>query len=130
MTENLTELIKRENALFQSCGGRIPEANSELNDLQRAKISAVRDRYGKAYIGCVNHYGDERVALTADTVFTEYNGQMVYNFGADYIVPVADRELAEMIVLWNGDGATKLPYLIKRITDRIETIGGHNLLWS
>ena len=133
MTNKLTELIKQEKKLINKlfCAyGQIPEANDELNNMQRKIIAAVYEAYSKAYIGKINYYGKEREKLTADKVFAEYTGQTIYNFDADFVVPAADTELAEIIVLWNTQPTAVSGNLITKISDRIEEIGGFNLLWS
>ena len=129
-TAKITALLQRETDLFSRHGGRIPEANEELNSLQRDKINAVYECHGKAYIGKKNHYGTERENLTVDSVFTEYTGQMVYNFGADYVVPAEDKELANLVLQWNTGGQTASPSFINKITNRIGELGGVNLVWS
>jgi hypothetical protein len=125
----MEELNNQETELYRFYRGHIPEANSELNDLQQEKIAAIYEKHGKAYIGKINHYDDERTALTADTVFVEYTGQKVYNFEADFVVPAADSGLAELIVQWNKGFPTSLE-LISKITGQINRIGGANLMWS
>jgi hypothetical protein len=130
MNENISEISKRENDLFRLHDGRIPEANEDLNDLQREKIAVIYANNGKAYIGKINYHGAERKALTMDTVFTEYTGQPVYNFEAAFIVPAADNKLAEMIMQWNTENQKPTVNLINRIFSRIEKIGGANLIWS
>ena len=129
MNAKLNELTLKETELFNYWRGNIPEANTELNDLQREKINAVYMSYGKAYIGKVNFYDNERESLTVDNVFTEYSGDKVYNFSADFIIPVEDNMLAEMIIEWNSKLPTSLS-LISKITNRIAEIGGVNLIWS
>jgi hypothetical protein len=130
MSDKLSELNARENELYIQYRGHIPEANETLNNLQREKISALYERNGKAFIGKINHYGGERELLTADVVFVQFFGQQVYNFEADFIVPFADRELAEMIVRWNAGGLPASLELISKITNRIHEIGGVSLRWS
>ena len=129
MNAKLNELTLKETELFNYWRGNIPEANTELNDLQREKINAVYMSYGKAYIGKVNFYDNERESLTVDNVFTEYSGDKVYNFCADYIIPIADNILAEMIIDWNGKLHISLN-LISKITNRVTELGGVNLIWS
>lgn len=126
----LTEIARRETGLFNLYGGHIPEANAELNDLQREKIAAIYEGNGNAYIGKINYYSTDREALTVDTVFTEYTGQKVFNFDADFIVPVADRDLAEMIVQWNSGNPPVSLTLINRICKRVTGLRGANLIWS
>jgi hypothetical protein len=126
----MEEITQCENALIRSFGGvpGIPEANGDLNDLQRGKIKAVYESAGKAYLGKVNYHGIERESLTSGTVLTEFTGQKVCNFQADYVVPDIDGELVDLIIQWNNDNS-KIG-LVGRIYGRIEQIGGVNLLWS
>lgn len=128
----LSDLIQRENELFCSYGGHITEADERWNALQRSKIAAFYEINLNAYIGKINRYGAERDTLTIDTVFSEYTGQRVYNFDANFIVPTADHELAEMIVSWNSKNNAQPtnPNLVDKINKRIEEIGGLILLWS
>ena len=130
MIQILEELNQRENKLIRSFCGRIPEANTEFNDLQREKICALYKTGGTAYIGKITCHGAERAALSAGTVFSEYTGQLIYNFGADFVIPAPDDILAEMIMQWNTSRKSMSPRLFKRIYNRIETLGGANLLWS
>ncbi len=126
----IAEITERENTLYRCRGGRIPEANDDLNNLQREKIAAVFEESGAAYIGKINHSGEERASLTADKVFDEYKGQMVYNFGADFVLCVTDDKLAELIVQWNKGGLPISLKLVRQIINRINFLGGVNLLWS
>ena len=100
-----------------------------MNDLQREKINAIYEKYGTAYIGKVNFYDDERTNLTATGVFTEYKGQLVYNFGASFVIPEIDNVLAEMIIAWNSKYPTSLTP-IEKIVNRVVQLGGVNLIWS
>jgi hypothetical protein len=129
MSEKLEELNKNENALFVYWGGQIPEANDELNDLQREKISVFYEEHGMAYIGKINFNGDERETPSLENVFKKYNGEMVYNFGADFIILTDDPALAGMIVEWNSKPPTPVK-LIDNIFERINELGGVNLIWS
>ena len=124
----INSLMEQENTLYRLWGGHIPEANTELNNLQREKINAVYAEHGKAYIGKINLYGAERESLSANSVFTEYTMQTIYNFGADFVVPIGDRELAEMIVQWNGTSPSA--GLVSQIHERVEELGGLNLRWA
>ena len=130
MMPKLDEINQRENKLIRSFYGRIPEANTELNDMQRDKINVVYENGGTVYIGKITYHGSDREELTADTVFSEYTGQLIYNFGADFVIPKPDDALAEMIVEWNFDSQTRVLRLFKKIYNRIESLGGANLLWS
>ena len=126
---NIQEIIDCENDLFRRYGGSIPEANDELNDLQQKKIEAVRAEHGTAFIGKINYYGDDCKNLSTNTILTEYTGQRVYTFGANFVVPSADADLADMILKWNSEFPFDLK-LVDRILDRVEYLGGLYLLWS
>ena len=131
MMEKINELTQRENNLLRRYYGRIPEANDEFNNLQRELIAAVYENGGKAYVGKITYYGSERGLLSENTVFTEYTGQMIYNFGADFVVPAADNDLAKMIVELNTGSDQSIRWrLLKRIYNKIESLGGKSLLWS
>ena len=109
----------------------VTEADDKYNDLNREIIAAFRQAYGTAFIGFVNYYGDTRKDLVERKVpvYIDYHGEPVYNFGCSFIVPEADAELARMIVAWNTDGPEADAKLPGKITDRIEKIGGINIIW-
>jgi len=129
MIPKITEITRRETELIRSYGGKVPEANNEFNNLQRDKIAAVYENNGIAFIGKINQNKSIREGLEVKHVFTEYTGQPVYNFDADFVVPIADNEIAEMIVQWNSGVSASLR-LIRKITRRIDEIGGAGLIWS
>jgi len=129
MTAKMQELIKRENEHFRSCGGYMLEADEKWNNIQREKIAAVYKINGKAYLGKINHHGENRKSLTVSDIFVEYTGQKVYNFDADFIVPTADNELAEMIIQWNAAKPPLSLKLIKKMQNIVEKIGGTSLKW-
>jgi hypothetical protein len=124
------EIISREAALYQKHHGKIPEANEELNELQREKTAAIYGRHNRTYIGQINFTGLARENLDAGSIYTEYTGQLVRNFGAAFVVPNEDKELAELIVGWNACEPPLPLELLTKITDRVEAIGGVNLIWS
>jgi len=76
-TTAMEVIVGRENALFRAFHGRIPEACSEWNGLQRDKIAALFDLHGTAVIGQYNLYNDACSNLSPDNVFTKYDGEMV-----------------------------------------------------
>jgi len=123
----LFELNKIENDLYMRYNNNIPEACEELNNIQRQKINAVLEKYGTAYIGNTNYYGDERKKLTADKIFKEYNGQHIYNFAASIVIPKKDDKLEELILNFNK---TSSPSILDIIWNRVIALGGANLIWS
>jgi hypothetical protein len=127
MSAILKELNHKENELFKYWGGHIPEANGELNDLQREKINAVYKEHGAAYLGKINFDENERESMMLENVFKTYAGEMVYNFDADYVIPTINLNLAEMIVEFNKKSSLGL---IDKIHNLIDESGGAYLIWS
>ena len=123
---NITEIKEREAELFRCYGGYIPEAHNEWNDLQRARIDYIKSYYGSAFIGTINH----NYEIQAKDVLTEYTGQRVLNFGADFVVPWGNDELAELIEQWNKKGKNKMGLTnLDRIFYKVKHRMGYNLLW-
>lgn len=125
---------KRQHDHIRATGGygELREADDTYNDLNRELIRAFKLRHGKAYMGDVNFYGDDRklVVQGKKSVYTEVQDQEIYNFGCSFVVPVADPELRWMIQVWNSDDRLpKKPYDVKQITERVDKLGGIHLIW-
>ncbi len=108
------------------------ESDEVYNDLNRELIAALKLIHGTAYLGSVNFYDEDHrlVAMGQKSVYEEYTGQLVYNFGCSFCVPTADEKLEELIRAWNGND--KLPKSltgVDAIVNRVVEIGGINLLW-
>lgn len=121
---------KKQNVYIAASGGilGLRESDETNNDMNREIIEAVKLRYGKAFLGSVNLYGEqrERVASGEESPLEEYGRQKLYNFCADFVVPNDDMELAAMIRRWNGGGESEL---VGRIVNRVQELGGVNLIW-
>ncbi|KFM93050.1 hypothetical protein [Paenibacillus macerans] len=126
----LEELIKQQQDYVAKKGGfhEILEADTTYNDLNRKQIAAFKEQYGSAYLGSINYYDEQRKKILAGTesIFKEYTGQMVYNFGCAFCVPRRDMELEYLVrsFLESNDQKT-----IDRIFDRIERLGGLIITW-
>lgn len=107
------------------------EADGTYNDLNREQIAAFKMQHGTAFLGNINFYDEQRQRVIAgeESVYEEYTGQLVYNFGCSFCTPSADEKLEEMIVAWNGGCLPKSLKDIAKITNRIDAIGGLNFLW-
>ncbi len=112
----------------------LQEADDVHNDLNRAIIQAFSSEHGKAFIGFVNLPEDKLKALQdgqSVSIYEEYVGQKIYNFGCDFIVPEADKDLESFIKQWNRkDNDSKKGILMNKIFNRIERVGGFNFIWS
>ena len=112
--------------------GALREADDVYNNLNRELIAALKLMHGTAFLGDVNFYGEDHklVATGQKSVYEEYTGQMVYNFGCSFCVPTADETLEELIRAWNSnDTLPKKRINVSAIVDRVKEIGGINLLW-
>lgn len=126
--------LKRQNDYLRTTGGAwaLREADSTYNDFNREAIKYFLMRYSQAYLGSINFYDDKRKQVVKGTssVYEQYTGQMVYNFGCSFVVPTADEELEKLIREWNADN--QLPKgvdEITKITNRIDKLGGLHLVW-
>lgn len=104
------------------------EADSAWNDRQRLEIEALRDRAGEAWLGVVNARGERKGPTLA-----KWDGELVLNFGADFVVPCFDPPLDRM--LRERDAAPYTNVLadalrVKPIFDRVVAIGGIVLVWT
>lgn len=112
--------------------GALREADDVYNSLNRDLIAAMKLIHGTAFLGNVNFYGEthKQVALGEKSIYEEYTGQHVYSFCCSFCVPVADEELESLIQAWNAsDLLPKRQVEIDAIMNRIEAIGGINLIW-
>lgn len=112
--------------------GGLREADDTYNDLNRELIRYFLMRYGKAYMGNVNFYNDKRKKIVRGeaSVYEEYTGQMVYNFGCSFVVPTQDEGLEKLIREWNSDERLpKDPDAVKKITTHVDRLGGIHLIW-
>lgn len=121
-----------QNRYLASSGGvlELREGDDTYNNLNRIIIQAFWKMNGKAFIGNINYYDEDREKVVAyeKSVFTAYNGEKVLNFGAAFIIPEADDTLDEMIRRWNTSGEQTVAN-IEAIVKRIEWLGGKNLIW-
>lgn len=132
--KTVIELQKEQTEYENRTGGALAlrEADDVYNNFNREQIKAYQREHGAAYLGKMNYYDDTgraEIAAGALSPFTEYTGQLVYNFGADYCISAPDAELTELIRKWNTDGNGSIYKLISAITTRINDIGGIMFIW-
>lgn len=122
---------KKRREYVSLTGGwlELREADDTLNDSNRDIIQALRDAYGRAFLGNINFYDEQRQRIVEgkESVFEEYTGQIVYTATADFVVPAADEKLEELIREWNEKSG---PGLVDKITSRIDQLGGEHLIWT
>ena len=117
--------------LLHRMNGGSSEFDMSINDISRATIHVFHQRHGQCYLGKVNLYDKEWAE--PDFQFIAYEGQMIYNFECDFVLPCLDEELRLLIIehnrpthtfdsahTWSG---------VQRIFARIEELGGVSLTW-
>ncbi len=106
-----------------------PESVTELNDASRRVVAAMKEEHGKAFLGHINLYEDTR----GKPCIWEWDGGLVYNFGASFVAPVHDAELERLILERDAAQYTGTKDDAKRllaISERLAVIGGVHLIWS
>lgn len=102
---------------------------NDLNDHTRNLIAAYAQEHGECWLGKVNLYAEDR----GKPCQWKWDGGLVYNFGASYVIPHQDAELERLVL--ERDAApytgTKDDYArIACIFDRIAAVGGYSLTWN
>lgn len=131
----LERLVERTLAIN---GGTLPEASPTINDASRLVIREMQAQYGAAWLGLVNRYWPED---KAQPYLWQWDGGTVYNFGASFVLPCYDAELAGLLESHDNaalDTRQTEPYdstrpvleRIQAIYRRVEEIGGAVLVWT
>ncbi len=130
MTETLTELDKQTGEYLYNNEGWTNEFDKSINDISRAKIEAALTEWGQVWLGNIKLYDEAR---KQPYQLVRWYGEKVYNFGYDFIIPVNDSLLVELI-----DNRDKSEYttsandfkMIEAIFARIEELKGVHLIWA
>jgi hypothetical protein len=120
----MAEAIEQARSIAEG-DGCPTESDDRLNEASRSLIAAVRESHGAAYLWRFNPVGE--------VICRKWNGEIVYNFDADAVTPIDDRELLKLI----GDRITA-PYTgthedarrLDLILDKLEEVGGMVLVWA
>lgn len=99
----------------------------ELDGGLNAASTDVIEAFGVGcWLGLVNLYTDQNPIW-------QWDGDHVYNFAADFVLPEFDQTLHDLILERKSREYTNTSddaKLVDAILDRIKTIGGVNLYWS
>lgn len=107
--------------------GSLPECYGDINDASRAVVAWMANETGAAWLGDVNR--DNR----SGPMLTQWDGGIVYNFGASFVVPTPDAELARLCLEREQAQYTTTQadlIRIEAIHARVEAIGGAFLTWT
>lgn len=120
---------KLQNQYVANCGGfsGIYEADDTYDGLNVSIIEAFLQYHRTAWIGKINYYYEdhERLANNDNPVFEEYKGRRIYTGDCDYILPVPDEKLEEMIRDWNLNHYGR----VEAIIDQVKKVGGISFVW-
>lgn len=94
------------------------EADMSINDLNRELIAALATEHPAVMLGRYN-----------STELTPYTGQEILNFAFQFCVPVAEDATLNNLLQRRNATAESTKYL-DAIMCRVETLGGHLLLWA
>jgi len=111
--------------------GCLPEADPDINDASRQIVMAMVKDHGECWLGKINLYGDDRGK--PEKVLRKYDGGIVYNFGASFVIPEFDQKLVDLIIGRDTamyEGTKKDALRLDPIFNRIEKLGGHSLHWT
>ncbi len=107
------------------------EADASVNNASRRVVEAVRDEHGEAWLGKINLYGAERHG--GHPIMWEWDGSLVYNFGAAFVAPGFDAELVRLIEERDAapyTGTTDDAKRVDGVFSRLQEIGGVHLFWT
>lgn len=131
--EELNNLKSDQRAYFALTGGfnELRESDDKYNDFNRKIIEKFKESFGSAYLGTINFYGDKRLQVESGekSIYEEYSGQNVYNFGCDFIVPCKDEILESYVREWNSNTLNKGVVTVNKIFSRVEELKGINFIW-
>ena len=100
----------------------LPECYQPVNDASREVVSAMQETYGEAWLGLVNPIKDRDLLV-------KWDGELVCNFQADFVLPKYDGELCALITSRVLEFPKTLEQ-IKIINNRIRALNGEVLVWT
>lgn len=105
------------------------EVNNKLNCLM---LNAYADAHTQSFIGTLSLYGTQRIDLVDGKIsaMKEYHGEKIYNFGCDFITPIKDMTLEEMLREYNKLICPERTSIGSKIIKRIYEIGGMVFVWA
>lgn len=109
----------------------VPAGDENFNDFTREIIAAYKESKGTAYLGkLVFSWNQQKKLETGEgSIYTEYSGQWIPAYGCNFVVPVPDSRLEEMVTHWAVDEWPPKFDLFVRITRRIEELQGLIVNW-
>lgn len=128
---NLKELNKlsAEYLKLHWQNGGTSEFDQSINEISRAKITALKNELGDCWLFKINRYDEDR----NKPYLVQFKGQKIYNFEYAAAVPVYNKELLSLLVEYCHNSGFKEGTIwgkIEAIQDKIQELNGINLIWS
>jgi hypothetical protein len=127
---DLQTLVKESHAQAKAWfyGELNAQQEFNTNDRSREVIKLfAKVQGGECWLGKINLYDGK-----PNPPLWKWDGDMVYNFGAAFVIPSHDAELEKMILArYSGDyeGVAADRVQVDAICSRIEKLGGEHLYW-
>jgi hypothetical protein len=106
------------------------EADESHNDKERTAIETHAAAYGgEAWLGLMNAYSGRKGAPTHE----RWDGELVRNFGADFVIPRFDGELDRLLLERDAapyEGVRDDSARVGAIIERVHALGGRMLVWT
>lgn len=109
--------------------GGTSEFDPSINEISRAKITALKSERGGAWLYKMNVYD---LDLKEDDL-VEYTGQNICNFAYDGAVPEFDQVLYDLLKDYHADSGYKSGTIwqkIEAIQNRVDELNGVFLQWA
>ena len=125
----LDELLEEENNYYR-IHGRPTELDFSINEISRARIEAFVREKGECYLAKFHlDYGER---FNPDNIYVRYEGQEIYTFQYDFVLPVKDETTAALLRTNQNPenkGRDVLELYVKA-RKRAEELGGLILHWA
>lgn len=103
----------------------IPENDEIYNSFNFDLMNTIKNGYGTAYIGRMINSSNNNNEF--EEILTEYKGQNISPFSYDYVIPVRDKELENLMKRWHKSEDGKS---FRKILKRVNYLGGVFLSWA
>lgn len=103
--------------------GCLPEADAQVNNSAVVAIHKLHEERGQVWLGKINRYASDK----NKPYMWKWDGDQVYNFSCDFAIPAYDEELEKLLRQWDKQPSYTL---IAAIQERVDALGGVNLMWS
>lgn len=135
--ERMLEDLKKRQMHYTQCKGgplALKEGDEIFNKLTRRIIHAYAKIHPQAFLGDIHMYGTQRREFKDGntSAMRKYHGEEVCDFGCDFLIPMRDETLDELLREYNSvwNNASLKGSLLTKVIARIYSLGGQLLQWT